>query len=249
MDSPSIDRQSAIPLYYQIQQFLLGQIQSGAYHTGQPIPSEPEICTQFGVSRMTARQALKALCDQGIVFSRRGKGTFVCAPKLAKDFRRVMSFTEEMGVRGSRPSTRVISFEIVPADSRVAEELQLESGALVFSLKRVRLADGIPLGFEHSRVPLRLCPDLQSMFDPQTSLYRTLTERYGIQIVVTDEVAEAGLAHREHARLLEVPVRSPVFLLTRLSFIQSGRPVEYVTSVYRGDRYKIVNRLTVRPPA
>ena len=249
MNGPLLDRQSAIPLYYQIQQFILGQIRGGVYRTGQPVPSEPEICAQFGVSRMTARQALKALCDQGIVCSRRGSGTFVRAAKLEKDFRRVMSFTEEMGVRGSRPTSRVISFEVVAADSKAAEQLLLDSGEQVISLKRVRLADDVPLGFEHSRIPLRLCPDLVSTYDPRASLYQTLAERHGIQIVVTDEVAEAGLARGEHARLLEIPVRSPVFLLTRLSFVKNGQPVEYVTSVYRGDRYKIANRLTVRPSA
>jgi GntR family transcriptional regulator len=246
LSSPLLDRHSAIPLYYQIQQFLLDRIRSGDYGPGQPIPSEQEICAQFGVSRMTARQALKALCDKGIVYSQRGRGTFVSANKLEKDFRQVLSFSEEMGVRGSRPDSKVVSFEIAPADARVAEALRLSSGEDVINLKRVRLADGMPLGLEHSRIPLALCPDLRQTFDPRNSLYQTLATRYGIHIVVTDEVAEAGLARTEDARLLEIPARSAVFLLTRHSFVESGRPVEFVTSVYRGDRYKIVSRLKAK---
>lgn len=249
MALPLLDRQSAIPLYYQIQQFLLDRIRGGVYGPGQAIPSEPELCTQFGVSRMTARQALKALCDMGLVYSQRGKGTFVSARKLEKDFRRVLSFSEEMGVRGSRPTSRVIFFEIAPADTKVAEALGLKAGEDVVSLKRVRLADETPLGLELSRIPLALCPDLLQTFDPRNSLYETLAARYGIHIVVTDEVAEASLARAEDAKLLEIPTHSPVFLLTRQSFVESGQPVEYVNSVYRGDRYKIVSRLTAKPQA
>ena len=231
----------------QIQQFLPGQIRGGVYRPGDPIPSEQEACAQFGVSRMTTRQALKALCDLGLVYSQRGRGTFVSANKLEKGFRQVLLFSEEMGVRGSRPASRIVSFEIGPADSEVAEALQLNAGVEVISLKRVRLADDTPPGLEHSRIPLALCPDLLQIFDPRSSPYQTLATRYDIHIVVTDEVAEAGLARAEDARLLEIPPRSPVLLLTRHSFVESGQPVEYVTSVYRGDRYKIVSRLTARP--
>lgn len=196
---------------------------------------------------MTARQALKALCDLGIVYSQRGKGTFVSAPKLEKDFRKVLSFSEEMEMRGSHPASRVISFEHLPADAQVAEALQMDAGAEVISLRRIRLADNTPLGLEHSHIPRVLCPDLKRTFDPQDSLYQTLATRYGIHIVVTDEVAEAALARPEDAELLDIPRRSPVFHLTRHSFIETGQPVEYVTSVYRGDRYKIVSRLTAKP--
>jgi GntR family transcriptional regulator len=89
-----------------------------------------------------------------------------------------------------------------------------------------------------------VCPDLLQAFDPTRSLYQTLSERYGVHIVAADEVAEAGLAGAEEAKLLKVARSSPVFLFTRTSYSQSGQPVEYVKSTYRGDRFKIVNRLT-----
>jgi GntR family transcriptional regulator len=242
-----LDRGSAIPLYYQIQQYLLSQIRAGVYRPGQAIPSEQEICEQFHVSRMTTRQALRALCDRGIIYSRRGLGTYVSAAKLEKDFRQVLSFTEEMKARGSSSASTVLSFEVIPAEPSVADALRLNSGDQVISLRRVRIADGAPLGSEHSRLPLALCPDLLKRFNPHTSLYQTLSTRYGVHIAVTDEVAEAGLARADEARLLEIPPRSPVFLLTRHSYDKDGVPVEYVTSVYRGDRYRIANRLTARP--
>ncbi|HEV2617240.1 MAG TPA: GntR family transcriptional regulator [Candidatus Acidoferrales bacterium] len=240
----ALDRQSVVPLYYQIQQHLLGQVRSGALKSGQPVPSEQEISARLGVSRMTARQALKSLCELGVAYSQRGKGTFVSAIKLEKDFRRVLSFSEEMQKRGARPRSKVLSFEISPASVETAEALHISPADKVIRLRRIRMANSLALGIECSHIPAGLCPDLVENFDPRTSLYRTLASRYGIEIAITDEVAEAGLAKAEEARLLRIAKGSPVFLFTRTSYVHSGKPVEFVKSIYRADRYKIVNRLT-----
>ncbi len=241
---PALDRTSVVPLYYQIRQRLLEQIRSDALKPGELLPSENVIASQLRVSRMTVRQALKSLCDLGVANTQVGKGTFVTGVKLEKSFRRVLSFTEEMEERGARPGSKVLSFELVRPDRETAGALQLSRGEKVVSLRRIRLANSLPMGIERSCLPLRLCPDLLETFDPRTSLYQTLAERYGIQIAVTDEVVEAGPAGSEEACLLQIPTESTVFYFTRTSFIQSGQPVEFVTSVYRADRYKIVNRLT-----
>ncbi len=239
-----LDRNSVVPLYYQIQQRLLEQIQTGELPVGQALPAAQELAATFGVSLMTARQGIKSLCDLGVLYSRQGKGTFISGMKLEKDFRQVLSFTEEMKARGSRPGSRVLSFEIRTGSREVLEALRLPPGEQIIELRRVRQANALPMGIECSSLPLHLCPDLLETFDPRTSLYKVLAERYGIDMIVADEVAEVGLASREEARLLRISERSPVFTFTRTSYIQSGRPVEYVRATYRGDRYKIVNRLT-----
>jgi GntR family transcriptional regulator len=231
-------------LYYQIQQHLLDQIRTGALKPGNSIPSEQEISIRLRISRMTARQALKSLCDLGVTYSQRGKGTFVSAGKLEKNSRQVLSFSEEMQASGSRPHSKVLSFEVTNARPDVTDVLQLSPGERVISLRRVRIAGTSPMGLEWSRLPLRVCPDLLQAFEPSRSLYQTLSERYGVHIVAADEVAEAGLAGAQEAKLLKVARSSPVFLFTRTSYDQSGQPVEYVKSTYRGDRFKIVNRLT-----
>src|SRR3977135_843998 len=102
MGSLILDRQSVVPLYYQIQQSLLGQIRAGELVAGAPMPSEQEIATRLGVSRMTARQALKSLCSLGVAYSQRGKGTFVSVGKLEKNIRAVLSFTDDMAACGAR---------------------------------------------------------------------------------------------------------------------------------------------------
>jgi len=206
--------------------------------------SLPNISTRLRISRMTARQALKALCDMGITYSQKGKGTFVSGIKLEKNFRQVLSFSQEMQSRGSRPKSKVLSFELAPATADVVEALRLPPTEKVVSLRRVRMAGSVPMGIEWSRLPERLCPGLMKIFKPTSSLYKTIGERFGIEIVIADEVVEAGLAGPEEARLLRIKKGTPIFLFTRTSYVQSGSPVEYVKSIYRGDRYKLVNRLT-----
>lgn len=240
----ALDRHSVVPLYYQIRRNLLEGVRSGALKSGDMIPSEEEIASQLGVSRMTARQAIKSLCDLGVAYSLRGKGTFVSGMKLEKNFRQVLSFTEEMRKCGWRPQTKPLAFNIAEADNEAAAALHLSRGEKVISLRRVRFANASPMGIEWSRIPLRLCPDMPQKFDPHNSLYQALADQYGIQIVLADETVEAGLASAAEGRLLDIAKGSPVFLFTRICYLHEGRPAEYVKSTYRADRYKIVNRLS-----
>jgi GntR family transcriptional regulator len=247
-------RRSGVPLYYQIQQRLISQIHSGDFRPGEPIPSLQEIAARMGVSQMTARQAIRALCDMGLMYSKQGKGTFVSGMKHERNFRQVLSFSEEMRARGSAPSSKLLSFRAQAGTREVRTALEIKPGQKVLQLRRVRYADGHPMGIECSSLPHQLCPDLLHTFDPSGSLYEKLAERYGIQMAVTDEVVEVGRATAADAKLLKIAPRSPVFLFTRTCYGENGKPLEFVKSVYRGDRYKIVQRLTrakqdMLPPA
>jgi GntR family transcriptional regulator len=244
MLSLAIDRHSMVPIYYQIQQRLLDQIQSGALKPGDTVPSEQRISAELGVSRMTARQALKSLCDLGLTYSLRGKGTFVSGMKLEKNCRRVQSFTEEMVALGLKPRSRVLAFDTIGAPAQAAGPLQVTPGEPVVRLRRVRVADSSPMGIECSHLPLKLCPSLMKTFNPRGSLYQALSTEHGIELFFADEVVEAGLANADEARLLGIRRGSPVFFFTRTSYLQDGRPVEFVKATYRADRYKIVSRLT-----
>ncbi len=239
-----VDRRSVVPLYYQIQQRLSEQICSGELKPGELMPSEQEIAARLGVSRMTARQALKSLCSRGLAFSQRGKGTFVSRMKLEKNFRQLLSFSEEMKDRGSQPRSKVLAFERIHPEDDVVEALHLNPSEEVIFLRRVRMADSAPLCIEATHLPARLCPDLLETFEPSGSLYRALAEQYGLQVHMADEVAEASVATPAEAKLLRVRGKSPVFRFTRTAYLHNGEPVEFVKSTYRGDRCKVVNRLT-----
>lgn len=239
-----LERGNGIALYRQIQHQLMDQIRSGAFKPSEPLPSVEDIASRYGVSLMTARQAVRSLCDLGLTYSKQGKGTFISRAKVEKNFRRVLSFTEEMKLRGSTPRSLVLSLRLCAPAKEVRKALELGAGEKIYRLHRVRMADGVPMGVECSWLPAHSCPDLPSAFEPGSSLYRTLAERYGIQLHCANEVVEVGKASAEEARLLRVAPRSPVFLFTRTSFLESGKPAEYVKSTFRGDRYQIVNRLT-----
>lgn len=238
-----LQRGIGIPLYHQIQQRILEQIRSGVLNPNEPLPSIQKIAGRMRVSPMTVRQAIKSLSEIGVLYSRQGKGTFISGIKLEKDFRQVLSFTEETAARGSTPHSQVISFRIQAPSEETREALALVDSEKVFRLRRVRFSDSLPMAIECSCLPERLCPGLLETFDPATSLYQELQNRYGLQVTVTDEVIEVAKATGEEARLLQIPVRSPIFVFTRVSFLEDGMPVEHVRSVYRGDRYKVVNRL------
>jgi len=239
-----LDRQSIVPLYYQIQQCLLDQVRSGALKAGETVPSEGQISATLGISRMTARQALKMLCNMGVLYSERGRGTFVARAKLEKNFLQVLSFSEEMRARGSKPSSRVLAFKRLKPGREIADTLHLAAEEEVVLLRRVRMADSVPYCIECAHLPLHRFPELLQKFDPHHSLYQALAELYGIQIAAADEVAEAGAANAEEARLLRIRRRAPVFRFTRVAYLRDGRPVEFVKSTYRGDRCRVVNRLT-----
>lgn len=241
--SAPLNRGSGIPLYHQIQQRLLEQIKSGELKSGTPMPSIQQIARRMGVSQMTVRQAIRALSELGVLYSRQGKGTFISGIKLERDFRQVFSFTEEAVARGAKPSSKVLSFDLQAPTSKAREALGIPDDEQVYFLRRVRFGDSVPMGIECSSLPAHLYPDLLKRFNPATSLYEELSGDYGIQLAVTDEVIEVAKASTSEARLLQIPAQSPVFLFTRTSYLENGTPAEYVTSVYRGDRYKVVNRL------
>lgn len=198
----------------------------------------------MGVSQMTVRQAVRALSELGVIYSKQGRGTFISGIKLERDFRQVLSFTEETLARGATPSSMVLSFCIETPSPEAKEALGLADDEKVFFLRRVRYGDSVPMAIESTCLPVRLYPKLIETFDPTTSLYEELAEQYGTEFMVTDEVVEVGKVNAEDAQLLEIAPQSPVFLFTRVSYLENGTPAEHVKSVYRGDRYRVVNRLT-----
>lgn len=242
--SAPLNRGSGIPLHLQIQQRLLEQIQSGEFKSGAPMPSIEKIAQHMGVSQMTVRQAMRSLAGLGVIYSRQGKGTFISGIKLERDFRQVLSFTEEAVSHGARPSSKVLSFKIQKPSQKVKDALAGPgTDDRVYVLRRVRYENSSPMAIECSYLPVYLYPGLLEKFDPANSLYEELSAGYGIQLAVTDEVIEVGKASPADATLLEIAPQSPVFLFTRTSYLENGPAAEYVTSVYRGDRYKVVNRL------
>jgi GntR family transcriptional regulator len=232
-----------IPKYYPVKRHLAEQI--AALQPGSPVPPERAIALELGISRTTVRQALAELEMEGRLRRIQGKGTFVATPKVAQ-LLQLTSYTEQMRAHGLHPASRILDIGTLSADAELAAALQLVPGARVISVERLRMADEEPMAIEHTHLPARLFPGLRRHLTGAASLYEVLDRAYGVQLAEAEETIETVLATPREAALLGTDTGLPMLLISRLSFDTAGRPVEWVQSWFRGDRYKFVTRL-IRP--
>lgn len=225
----------------QIHELLLGLIREAA--PGSLLPSERSLADRLGVARMTIRQCVDTLHDAGLVRRIPGRGTFVREPRVSHSAT-MRSFSEDMRVRGLRPGSRRVSVRTVPAPAPVAAELDLEVGAPVHRVERLRTADGAPMALERTNLPADRFPDLARLLHDDTSLHHLLAERYDARIDTAEQrVTIARLTKRDSA-LLEVPAASSAFRITGTGRDAMGRPLEHGSSLYRADRYEILLHIT-----
>lgn len=235
-----LDKSSFTPMYFQIQTQLLKMIQSGKLRPGDALPSEEELSRICGVSRMTSRQALQALKNQGLVSRHKGQGSFVNQPRVEKDITHLSGFTAEMRALGLKASSRVLKAGVQPAAAEEAGQLGIALNAPIYRLLRLRLADGLPVAIEEIRLPLERFPGVEKLDFARLSLYQTLREKYEIRVSRADEILEARSATRREAELLDVQARASLLVISRTLWSTDGLPVETAHSVYRGDRYRAV---------
>jgi GntR family transcriptional regulator len=208
---------------------------------GMAIPSERQLCADLGVSRLTVRAAIDALAREGYLIRRRGSGTYVQRPKVSQELT-ITSFTVDMHRRGMVPNSRMLSMSTTLAGARLGRALQVSPSERILAIKRLRLADGEPMAIETLYLPEVIVPGLTAK-DLSGSFYELLQERYRIQIASGIQSIEPTVTTEEESEALGVPLHSPAFLFERTSHDQQGRTVEFVHSVYRGDRYRIVSEL------
>jgi GntR family transcriptional regulator len=212
---------------------------------GESIPSERQLSADLGVSRLTLRAAVDELVREGYLVRRRGSGTFVSQPKIAQELT-MTSFSEDMRRRGMRPGSRTLSLTTTLAGARLGRLLNVSPSEPVVVAKRLRLADGEPMAIETLHVRDSLVPGLAKKDLDQTSFYELLDTRYGVQIASGIQTIEPTVTGEEESAALGVPLHSPAFLFERTSFAEDGRTVEFVLSIYRGDRYRLVTELNRR---
>ncbi|KEZ52587.1 GntR family transcriptional regulator [Metabacillus indicus] len=232
-----IQKNSPLPIYYQLEEAIKEAIQNQELTPGRMIPSEREYAEKYGISRMTVRQALSNLVNDGFLYRQRGKGTFVAHQKIEQPLQGLTSFSEDMRSRGLEPSTRVISFKEVPASHDLASKLEVEAGTSLFELKRIRLADQLPMAYEMLYISKEVAPDLTEEI-AQSSIYEYVENKLGLKIQHGRQVLEASIARRTEAEMLQVEEGAPVLMIERRSTLESNKPLEVVKSVYRADRYK-----------
>jgi GntR family transcriptional regulator len=227
----------------QVRDELLGMVDELA--VGEAIPSERRLATELGVSRPTLRAVVDELVREGLLRRRHGSGTYVAEPKIALPLT-MTSFTEDMARRGMRAGSRVLSFERISAGAKLGQRLRISPVDDVWAIRRLRMADDETMAIEFLHVPCRLLPRLTREELEEHSFYALLKEGHGIVIAAGIQTIEPTLVDEDEADMLGVPVHSPAFLFERTTESEGGEVVEYVRSVYRGDRYRLVTEL--RPP-
>jgi GntR family transcriptional regulator len=209
---------------------------------GRAIPSERQLSQDLGVSRLTVRAAIDELAREGYLIRRRGSGTFVREPKIAQELT-MTSFSEEMRRRGMRPGSKTLSLDVKHAGAYLGRCLHVSPSERIVVAKRLRLADDESMAIETLHVPERLVPGLSREDFDRTSFYDLLGSRYGIEIVGGMQTIEPTVTNEEESEILGVPLHSPAFQFERTTRAESGTIIEFVRSIYRGDRYRLVTEL------
>jgi GntR family transcriptional regulator len=238
-----IDTTSALPYYAQLHALLKSRIAGGEWPPGHQLPSEAELCTLYDVSRITVRQALALLAQEGHVSRGRGKGTFVRDSRLTAAPRTVSSFSSELHALGMKPGSRVLDVRLAKASAALAEEMGVSPGLELVRVTRLRLADDRPIGIQTASLPGTRFPGLQELITDDVSLYAILRDYFGIVGTGATEIFKASTVGRADAALLECRPSTPAFEVTRISF-DDGGVYEHTASLLRGDRYQIRIALT-----
>ncbi len=232
-----LNKQSPIPMYIQIEEQLKQQIQQGDFSIGMAIPSERELTERFGVSRMTVRQSITNLVNDGLLYREKGRGTFVASPKVEQPLNGLTSFTEDMLARGMVPSNEIITFEIRDPEADILADLRMQTGEKVYFIERIRFADEKTMAIERTYLPVARFPDLHRDL-LQGSLYAMIENNQQLKISHATQRMEAGMVKKEDAELLQINVPAAILMIERISYLAGDLPFELVRSTYRADRYK-----------
>lgn len=234
-----IDANLSKPLYEQIHDYLLQGIQSGEFKPGERIPSERELAERFNVSRLTANKAVKVLERAGFVYTQVGKGTFLHLEMHQQQLEHLTGFTDDMRSRGFSASSWVLSAEMIGAPDDIARILNVLPGARLVRLCRVRLADDQPVAVETAHIVAAICPNLLEQHDfSRESLYLVLRRDYNVKLSYAEQTIESRLATKDETAALHIKAGAPILHMTRVAYLTTRQPVEYVQSAYRADRYK-----------
>jgi GntR family transcriptional regulator len=233
------------PIYQQLNQLLRSLIQSEEFPVGGQFLTERQVSERFQVSRITANKALSTLVAEGLLTFRKGVGTFVSAQSMDYNLRALVSFTEEALAAGKKPETRVLVFERIAAHTvsdDVAKALRVSGNDSLWYMERLRLADDLPVIFEHRHIVASHCPQLKKT-DVQGSLYGIWKDLYNLDVEGAEQSIRAVNLSRAEAKVLSTRQNTAGLLITSLGFLTGHSPLWFERTLYRGDAYEFHNRL------
>ncbi|NEO88182.1 MAG: phosphonate metabolism transcriptional regulator PhnF [Spirulina sp. SIO3F2] len=232
--------QDALPLYIQIAAELRQNIQDAVFKIGDRLPTETELSERFGVNRHTLRQAMRILRQEGIVGVERGRGTFVTAAPIVVPLGTRVRYNEALKAQSLQPQWEVLQIASIPADAKVAQQLQIATDVPVVLFERLSLADGVPISVSSSYFPSDLFPGLRSHCEQYHSISKLLREQYDCDHIRQSTRLSARVARPQDARHLRMPATSPILLSESININQTDEVIEYGVTRFRGDRMELV---------
>jgi GntR family transcriptional regulator len=229
-----IDKTSPIPVYYQLRNIILQKIQSSEFIEGSLIPSERELCDSLNISRMTVRQALNQLVQEGILYREKGKGTYVSRSKIVQ--RNIESFSETVRRRGLVPSTEIIYFGKNEDNQKIKDILELQEMDSLYYLKRLRLASNVPIAIEEVFMPEKYFSEFEK-HNLTSSLYTLIKEEYSYTLNYIDNTIQAAKPSNEEKILFKISSTTPVLKISGIRYSASGIKLFYGNDTYRSDEY------------
>ncbi|KRK65232.1 GntR family transcriptional regulator [Companilactobacillus tucceti DSM 20183] len=226
-----------VPVYIQIHNRIRKEIELGKWTVGERIPSERQLAEDFNVSRMTLRQAIQTLVDEGILQRQVGSGTYVASSKVQEKMSGTTSFTEITEGQGKKPSSKTVSYHTADPSMSEIEKLKLSDGEQILRMERIRYADKQPICFEVTTIPIKIVDNLDKN-DITSSLYKALEDKAGLKLGSASQTVSAMLASEKIATLLNVKRGSAILRLRQITTLDDGTPFEYVRSQYAGDRFE-----------
>jgi GntR family transcriptional regulator len=227
---------SFVPRYYEIEQALRARVAERG--PDEPLPSDAMLCQEFAVSRMTARNAVQRLVNEGLVYRVPGRGTFVAAQPTHRRAGKIWSFSDEMRRRGRTPSSRVVGRAIATPTPAETARLQLAAGMAIVVVRRIRLADGVPIALERAAFPDDCAEPILDADLERGSLHATLVAAGRIP-TGGKATLTAESAGKAEAALLDVSAGAALLVERRLIVDQEGRPLELTESRYVAERYAL----------
>lgn len=234
-----IKEQTSLPAYRRIAESIENDIQAGRLKSGDPVPSERELASEFEVSLMTARHALQQLSVEGVLRRVPNVGSFVAPPRI--QFNRLVSFTEEIIGRGSRPRSHVLSHEIIEGNDEICARLAMNASNALVRIQRLRISDDDPFSVETCYLPASRFDGIAKEDMGAKSLFDILANTYDIRISYADEEVDATSADRKTAEVLGVPSGTPLLRIRQILFA-GGAPIVYSIALYRADRHAVLIR-------
>lgn len=230
-----------IPLYYQLENVLREKISSGAFAPGERLPTESELIKQYGISRITVRQALGTLAEEGLIERQQGRGTFVAQRKTRKHkFETVIHMTgslDELLEMGAEMTLKTLEFNCVEADKHEAELLQVKPGTKICVIKRLRLHNNKPYSLIVNYLPEEIANRLNQETLNSGATLRTIESEFGIHLTGARQQIKAELATPYVANLLDVRVGAALLSIERTTYTDENKPIEFAYMLHRSDNF------------